>query len=238
MFGSDAVQPVVIVKVNNTNPVTSSSISNANTNNEKIANNASPAPMLQDDFYTDSSLNTILWTKSSPILETWWSAHFTYSTSPINTNFTPNGIQMSGIQNKFDINGIQSLSSFSTPFSITAEVQNTPGPSYLFILTDGDPIHHHGFQLTGNSNGGCNFGYDDMKTEQNGIHTSADSGWCSFTLTVDRGGIGTLNFGDKTLPLFLNTGPFYVILGERAENTFSDPSINTVTWRYVQLSSS
>jgi len=95
------------------------------------------AVLLSDNFKQDSSLNTNKWTISSAFLENLASA----SSSPAATYVTPSlafsrksGMQMSGPTEDYETTGVQSLSTFTAPFTVVANVTSTEGTADPFEI--------------------------------------------------------------------------------------------------------
>jgi hypothetical protein len=82
---------------------------------------AAPAPAgLQDNFFADGGLNPSVWQTQSSVLSgiSYMGGH------PVGTTlqFSPSGMQMSGIRGSGQFMGIQSMGSFAAPFNFSATV--------------------------------------------------------------------------------------------------------------------
>jgi hypothetical protein len=93
--------------------------------------------LLVDHFNRDSSLNTKLWTSSSSFLDALAAA----SSSPPASFVAPqlsfsrrSGMQMTGPTQDYQTTGVQSLSTFTPPFTVLAYITDTQGTADIFEI--------------------------------------------------------------------------------------------------------
>jgi len=80
---------------------------------------AAPPPGLADNFATDAGLNPSVWMMQTPLLQSLAQWNSSASVPPI-VSFGPAGMQMSGVSGPGQFAGIQSVGSYSPPFTMTA----------------------------------------------------------------------------------------------------------------------
>ena len=98
------------------------------------------APALEDDFTKDTSLSMSLWTDNSPYLVSLASASSSPPASFVipTLSFSPSGMKMTGPNEDFQTTGVQSLSTFTPPFTVLAwatAVKGTANPFEIFLAS-------------------------------------------------------------------------------------------------------
>ncbi len=102
---------------------------------------AQNSTLLADNFTQDSTLNTTLWTTSSSFLNSLAAA----SSSPAGSFVAPqldfssqSGMQLTGPNQDYEFTGVQSLSTFSAPFTVVVNVtavQGTANPFEIYLAS-------------------------------------------------------------------------------------------------------
>jgi hypothetical protein len=93
-------------------------------------------PTLGDNYASDSSLNSSLWTNQSSLLSALAAALGDTLLTPT-LNFGTAGMQMSGVNGNSQLAGIQSLAAFAPPFTVSTTVMGTESygnPFVVFLL--------------------------------------------------------------------------------------------------------
>jgi hypothetical protein len=173
------------------------------------------------------------WTSSSPFMDNLAAA----TSSPSGTFVVPrtiftglSGLQMSGLTNDFTLTGLQSLTTFSAPLTVTIQVtpiQGTANPfaiylasadlsEFLTVHANVDPVYEGFWANAPNVNELYNLGekfspnfVPQMKTQYKVV------------IQIDSSGVGTVKIysGDVLLgtltDLQSGTGPFNLVIGQR-----------------------
>jgi len=206
----------------------------------------------KDAFTKDSGLNTKAWTDSSQFLNNL--AY--YSSNPPATFVTPqmsfsnqSGMQMSGPNQDYETTGVQSLWTFTPPFTVVADVtatQATANPFEIFLASS-DLSQF----LTVTAN--VSSTYDGMYANAPNISQLWQLGEqfsppikpafntaYKIIISVDAQEVGTVKVEDNSgvLGTLTNlqiggTGPFYLVLGQRIGN--APAGEQAADWSYVEV---
>jgi hypothetical protein len=206
-----------------------------------------------DNFATDSSLNTSLWTNQSSFLTTLAAG----ASSPGSSFLTPilsfgtNGMQMSGVTADYQFTGISSLTTFTPPFTLTTTVMGVSAygnPFYVYLVNNdlsqwltiagnvGTTSGAWGIWIDYTESGVLlsSLGIDIFGNPSTGV-------WYTIQLSVDASGNGAFALTDingnilasqSALPV--GTGPFYVALAQR-EGLPAVSGPNVGIWRSANL---
>jgi|GEM_PF-4558654 len=186
---------------------------------------------LTDNFANDSSLDTTLWQVNGPAA----TAFEVGLSSPPNSIITPDltfsstsGMQISGVNGTYQAAGIQSVESFSGPFTVRASVTGIEANANPFVLGITNSNASQNIEIAGNLNpqngnyhgiwgGTANGNNGSLQTDMvanpsinipYGLEISVASSGAA-TLSVSSGGT-VLGTASGTV----GTGPFYVVLGQ------------------------
>jgi hypothetical protein len=105
------------------------------------AASAAPAtPLLSDNFTQDTSLNASLWQINGPVGTAFGSVDVGGSLVALAPTFSSAGMEIAQINASYEAGTIQSLESFTPPFTATAVVEGTVsnGHTWAFALTTAD----------------------------------------------------------------------------------------------------
>jgi len=177
--------------------------------------------------------NLTLWTSNSSFLSS-----LAFATSNPSGTFVPpqtvfsgtTGLQMSGLTQDFTLTGLQSLSTFSAPFNVVAQVapiQGTGNPFAIYLVS-ADLSHY----LTLHANVSPTYqGFWANAPNVDYLYNLGEQFSPSFVpnlneeykvvMQVNATGIGTVKVygGGKLLGTLSNlqagTGPFYLVIGQR-----------------------
>jgi hypothetical protein len=207
--------------------------------------------VLLDIFTQDNALNAKLWTTSSAFLD----ALAIASSSPPGSFVMPElkfdplfpGMQMTGIVQDFRLTGVQSISTFSPPFTVTAyvaPVRGTANPFEIFLASadltqfitlaaNVNPVYY-GFWA-----GAPNVGpLADLGEQFSPPISPQFNAVYKIVLTVDATGAGTASVEDSSGALLGSlsglepgTGPFYLVLGQRIG--LAQTGLQAADWYYV-----
>ncbi len=206
---------------------------------------------LSDDFTTENSLNTGVWTTSSGLL-TGLATEFN-STMVIPTlSFGGTGMNMSGVSGQNKLAGVQSLNSFRPPFTVTTTVtaSEAHGNAFELFLVSADQSEWINVPGNLNPGNGSYFGvwvnYDNsglpFLSLGNKLYTDPTTN-LQYTVKVfieDTGFAAVSLFSSNNAllgvqnSLYVGTGPFYLILGQRE----GGPNVlgpNIATWKNVTV---
>jgi hypothetical protein len=133
-FGADGTQVYRVVLSNNGNAAVPSSLSS---DGSSFSVKWEGGTVFLDKFTNDSILSSDLWTTSSSFLTNL--ARGTSSppgsfVSPQLTFSKQIGMQMSGLTEEYTFTGVQSLSTFSAPFTVVTQVTPTQGTANPFLI--------------------------------------------------------------------------------------------------------
>jgi hypothetical protein len=237
LFGSDSQQPIVVVKVNSTSPNTGGSITaaTADTTNGKTIVSLSSSSSLVDDFYTDTQLNTQLWTTNGEVAKRVIEYFNGIMTSP-SINFQTTGLEIGGFNNQHEAVALQSVNGYSPPFILTTQVQipSKNVGSFLGLYTS--DLKNHVFATFYNEYANeCYVGYSTTAQPQSQAlqYPAVSQNLCSIKISVDSLGTGTIEVEGKTIPIVVGKGYFYVIINEGQYGETSNPEPGM--WTYVHL---
>jgi BON domain/Glycosyl hydrolase family 12 len=201
-----------------------------------------------DDFSSDTSLNTALWTTQSDLLKkvaavgeggNQCGSLSNNLMRPI-LSFGPSGMRMSGANGWQQSTGIQSLRTFSPPFTFRTTVAATVANGNPFAIFFVSSDSRQWFSLYGNVNPtnqpyvgiklGCEVFYAhpalgvpytiDISAKEDGV----------FLVSLSS---GSVTLATKSLPV--GTGPFYLILGQAEGWPNTEGTQNVAVWRFVSL---
>lgn len=177
--------------------------------------------------------NFTLWTSSSSYLNELASATSSPSGTFVNprTIFTGlTGLQMSGLTQDFTLTGLQSLATFSAPFTVTTQVTAIKGTAnpfaiyltsadltqYITVHANVDPVYEGFWANAPNVDQLYNLGEQfspNFVPQMNTLYT--------VVIHLDSSGIATVRIysGSTLLGTLRNlqagTGPFYLVIGQR-----------------------
>ncbi len=211
---------------------------------------------LVDSFTSDSSLNTTLWTTNSQFLESLAAASSSPPASFVTPqlSFSSSGMEMTGVDGYFQTAGIQSLMTFTPPFTVQANVMGTEATGNPFELFLASSDLSQFLTVSGNLNS-ANGGYYGIWTTAPNISQLWQLGEqlqpatlaalnVEYTINISvnmQGGAtvivqnsnGTL-FGSAS-NLQVGTGPFYLVLGQREGAPNLPPGPNVAYWNNVSV---
>lgn len=209
---------------------------------------------LSDDFTTDSSLNTDMWTTSSGLLAA-LAVEFNSSLITPTLSFGGAGMNFSGVKGVNELAGVQSLATFSPPFTLTTTVTSgqAHGNAYeIFLVSDGLGVW---MNVAGNLNPGngsyfgvwVNYDYSGLPFLSLGNKLYSDPSVNSLStvqIFIEDTGIATVSLFSASGVLLgvqsdldVGIGPFYLILGQR-EGGPNVVGANAATWKNVSLTQS
>jgi hypothetical protein len=204
---------------------------------------------LADNFTSDTSLNPNLWVTQSSILTSLARASSSPSSTLLNPtlSFGSSGMQMSGVNADYQLTGIQSLPSFTPPFSINTTVMGTVAhgnPFYVYLVNSNLTDY---FSLAGNLNpsSGVPGFWIDYPTAASlsslGISIYSNPTidiWYTVEMAVDTNGNGACaitangNLLVSESGFSVGTGPFYLVLAQR-EGLPDESGTNVALWQSV-----
>jgi hypothetical protein len=213
---------------------------------------------LSDDFTSDTSLNTSLWQINGPVgtavANAWQSQDGGYAVSIINPTLTfssATGMGISGVSSNFQISTIQSLSSFSAPFTLQASVMSTLAYADSFALWISSSDGNHGVGIDGNLGTGSGY-YGIWESIAQGAGWSVENTMMysspqlntvyQLSINVDTGGTASLAISSNgqtlgTASRSIGVGPFYILLIQ-LEGWPAVSGPNQAYWQSVTLTSS
>jgi hypothetical protein len=216
-----------------------------------LAFGQAPAPLLEDDFTKDSSLNSSLWTDNSSFLDSLAAASSSPPASFVvpTLAFSQAGMKMTGLTQDFQTTGVQSVSTFTPPFTVLAWASASHGTADPFEIFLASSDLSQFVTVTAN----VSPTYDGMWANAQNISQLWQLGeqfqpTISPTLgnvyriliTVDAQGVGSVtmeNGSGKVSGSFFSlqpgTGPFYVVLGQRIGLAKAESQI--AYWKYVSV---
>ncbi len=203
---------------------------------------------LSDNFALDTSLNTNLWQVNGPV----GNYVFTHVGSPPAsivqpaTGFSQNGLGISGVSCCYEAASIQSIQSFSAPFTLTTTVESTVANGNPFVLALSSQDGSQTGYIAGNINPGNDgyygiwYGSGSSLLSQRIVSNPSVNVWYTLTIAVNPTGSaifsvssGNTLLGSVTNPL--GTGPFHVLLGQ-FEGLPYTTGPNQAYWRSASLS--
>ena len=210
---------------------------------------------LNDNFLTDMSLNTNLWQVNGPV-GTLVGIHLSDIPDTIVTptiTFSPTyGMGVSGVTSDYQAATIQSVQSFSSPFTLTASVTSTLAYAQAFVLGISTADGNQGVVIAGEPS--TTSGYLGIWYQ---TATGINNGWTFFQgpivpnpsinviyqleISVDSSGMASLSVSSQgnmlgTASVQVGAGNFYIILGQR-EGLPDVSGPNQAYWESVNLQS-
>lgn len=217
-----------------------------------------PAPAfspieLQDNFTTDSSLNTSKWTVNGPEAM----AALAYQASSQMTAVTPSigfsssqGLILSGITTNFTYAGIQTVQSFTPPFVAETTVMGSASHGNTFMFTLSNAVGSQGIEegaILNSSNPYYGI-YANVAVaagtpwdviEHLDSAPSLDT-WYNLTLSVNKSGVAVATLAQGSTEIssateYIGLGPYYLTLGQ----VVNSPPVNgpnSASWQYVTVS--
>lgn len=194
---------------------------------------AAVLPAYTASAQTYLSDNFTLWTTSSTFLNNLAAA----TSSPSGTFVSPRttftgltGLQMSGLTQDFTLTGLQSLATFSAPFTVTAQVTAIKGTAnpfaiylasadltqYVTVHANVDPVYEGFWANAPNVDQLYNLGEQfspNFVPQMNTLY--------KVVVRLDSSGTGTVKIYSGNTPLGTlrnlqaGTGPFYLVVGQR-----------------------
>ncbi len=209
---------------------------------------------ISDNFISDKSLNSNLWTTDTPLLAS-IAQRFDSKLVKVSILHTSSGIAISGVDDRNQFTGIQSKVRFSIPLALEAAVDGTKanGNSFEIYLINEDLSQY--LRISGNLNKRNRPYYGvwvssttpglTLEHSQSQIlyNEPEESTWYIVRILVEpRGyvGVALLNRDGVAVGLkrdsYLGTGPFYLIFGQREGAPFiAGP--NEAIWSWFRLTS-
>ena len=210
--------------------------------------------MLSDDFTSDTLLKPNIWEVNGPVGMTVGAALSSpYVVTPTLSFSRTNGMGVSGVNSTDESATIQSLQSFSPPFTLQAEVMGTVSSGYPFELVISSYDGEWGIGIFGNLN--PNSRYYGISDQFAGGPDAKEKAWggvdklvaspsinvpYQLTIAVDSTAGASLIIGSNgqilcSLTHLVGLGPFYVLLVQREARRTNGP--NQAWWRYVTVTS-
>lgn len=214
---------------------------------------AQGSTLLLDNFAKDSGLRTKLWTKNSTFLESLAGA----SSSPPASFIVPqlsfsskSGMQMSGPTQDYETTGVQSLKTFTPPFTVVVYVTPIEGTADIFEIFLANSALTQFITVTAD----VNPTYDGMWADAPNLGALWQLGdqfspsippvlntTYQVTIKVDAQGSALAIVEDlagTVLSTVSNlqpagTGPFYLVLGQRIGNAPTGSQV--ADWSYVTV---
>jgi len=203
-----------------------------------------------DNFTKDTSLNTSLWTTSSPTLKDVSVITLGASTNAFvapQITFSTQGMTLAGVSGGFQATGIQSVATFSPPFTVQATVSIVEAhgdptvPAALFIGNVNLLSSYIGIQFS-------DTGISAVSNVAIGNPTLANQAingtTYSFSIAVTAEGVGTVtlyNAAGTTLGsvgnIAFGSGPFYCILAQY-EGDAGVVGADQALWQQVSVTGS
>ena len=119
----------------------------------RAASTASTTSALFDDFTQDTSLNTSQWQINGPAGSLFGPADCSScSLIPLEPTFSSVGMEIAQVNTYFEVGTIQSISSFTPPFNLTAVVEGTVSVGHTFVLAISSADASSGVDIQGNLN--------------------------------------------------------------------------------------
>ncbi|MFY9646045.1 MAG: hypothetical protein WAK29_12750 [Terriglobales bacterium] len=226
---------------------------------QSVFTNRSPektTTLLVDNFSKDASLNTTLWTASSTFLSNLAVA----ASSPAGKFVTPtlsfkpgcscSGMQMTGLTIADTLTGVQSVSTFTPPFTAVIDVDPTEGTAYPFEIILANSSLSQYFTVTDSVYAGADSIWVDDPTT--GALSSLGEQFTPpitpvfkhlyvITINVNTAGAASVTVykGKNELgslsSLQVGAGPFHLVLGQRIGAAATGSQV--VDWQYVKVTS-
>lgn len=210
---------------------------------------SSSSSSLSDTFTSDTSLNTNLWETNGPV----GNYVFTHIGSPSASIITPtigfsqNGLGMSGVSGTYQAASIQSVQSFSAPFTLTTTVEGTIADGNPFVFGISNQAGSETGWITGNLNSandgyyGISWGSGSSLGTQKIVSNPSTNIFYVLTISVDSTGSATFSVSSGgnqlgSITQQIGTGQFYVLLGQFEGLPYTVGS-NQAYWQSVSLTS-
>jgi hypothetical protein len=188
------------------------------------------------------------WTTSSNLLNS-LATDFTCTFIPARLGFSSAGLRVTGPTQDFQLTGVQSLQTFTAPFTVVTKVEATEGTAdpfevflvssdltqYLAVAGNVNPSVI-GFWVVSPNLGPLGSSLGEQFTPN--IVTALDTPY-QIEIAVSTAGAATVKVASNgtllgTLSnLQPGTGPFYLILGQRLGYTATGPQV--ASWSYVSV---
>ena len=207
---------------------------------------------MSDQFTTDASLNSAIWTEGTSLLKTY--AGTTSSPPSVYVNpiltFSSSGMDVTGASSDYTFTGIQSLCTFSPPIDLTASFSliASHGATAAMDLVSSDTSSY--LRVTGNAEPGAYFpgfwiGQTSGGTSQPGTQlysTAQLNTEYTLQISVDASGSAVVTLFSQGLTLAsasksIGPGPFYLLI-EQSEGAPPASGPNEAVWSSVSLSAS
>jgi hypothetical protein len=206
---------------------------------------------LSDDFTSDHSLNTNLWTTASSQLSG-LATNFNSTLITPTLAFSGAGMNVSGVNASNRLAGVQSRIAFQPPFTLTVTVTSAQahGNAFELFLVRADQAQW--LNVAGNLNpgNGSYFGvwvnYDNSGLPYlslgNNLYSDPNTNSpYTLQLFVERSGLAAVSLSSSNgatlgvqYHMIIGTGPFYVVLGQREGGPIV-PGPNVATWKNVSV---
>ena len=209
---------------------------------------------ISEDFASDTSLNTNLWTSGSPLMNSMAKNMNSEPVSPQITH-TASGIVLTGANGNYQFTGIQSKVSFSTPLALEVAVNGTKANGFCFELYLITADLNQYLRVAGNLNdqNGTYYGVwltSTMRFAAVGLaraemlySTPQTEKWYTIRFEVDSKGVGGISISNRDGVVVasrrgvqVGCGPFYVVLGQREGAPYTSGP-NEAVWSWFRLTS-
>lgn len=213
---------------------------------------AQGSTLLVDNFTRDSRLNTNLWTPNSTFLDALAGASSSPPASFVSPELTfghRSGMRMAGPTEDYQTTGVQSLATFTPPFTVLAYVTGDHGTADLFeiflanpdltqfltVTADVNPTYDGIWATAPNISEMWQLGEQFSPSISPALYTTYQ-----VTIKVDTQGAAIAiveNLAGTVLSTVSNletgTGPFYLVLGQRIGDAPEGSQV--ADWSYVTV---
>lgn len=215
-----------------------------------VALGQSPSALLVDNFTQNHRLNTALWTDNSNFLNA-LATGFSSSFITPQLSFSPLGMKMTGISQDGQLTGVQSLKTFTAPFTVVTYATPTRGEANPFVIFLASADFTQYLALSANMNPAYD-GFWAVAPNIGSLWTSLGEQFSppihpqynrtyTIVLSVDAAGSATVKvesygtvLGTLSNPRTGGTGPFYLVLGQRI-GLVAPTGSQVAYWAYVKV---
>jgi thermopsin len=204
-----------------------------------------------DNFNTDSSLNTAIWSSDDSNLVSLAQASSSPSAQFVapSLSFSSAGMSMSGPDNTYQTTGIQTLESFAVPLSVSANVKAVYGTEDTFELYLTNTNLNNYVSISGDYNSGYyGIWYSSTDTsafwqlgtvfysspQQNTLYT--------ISVSINANGDASISFALQTgtvlgsvSNIYVGAGSFYVTLAQRIGLPYGQVTTQEAIWQSATL---
>jgi uncharacterized protein (TIGR03437 family) len=209
---------------------------------------AAAQAQILDDFTKDASLDTAIWTTSTPTLQRLATAYVngtangTTTFVPPQVTFSTSGMVFAGVNGAFLMAGIQSRQAFTPPFAVQATVQAIEShgrPAALYLAT-ADAAKVVGAEIYSNS-----VAVSSTASVPANLATQSTVGvWYTLSISIDAAGIAIVEALDESGALIRSSGainfgmnPLYLVMAQ-VEGIPADgvTGANRAVWQRIKAS--